>query len=417
MLALLAMQSFARGHDARECIGLARRALADGRFMAEETSTSVFYFFALLTLLATESEADVRRIADEGLADVERRGAIFGLPGIAFARARIELLVGDLPAAEAEARTCVQCAIASMQGTAASILALVLLEQGDVDGAERTLAEAGLGGAQPRWQSGYWLGPYARGRVLLARGRAAEALADFAEVGARVAAVGGTPAGTPWGAYEALARAQLGDAAGARTAAAAELVRAEAWGVPWRTGLALRVRGLVEPGEEGIPWLRRAEEVVGASVARLEHAHALHDLGVALTQAGRSEEARSILRRAVDAARDCGARGLAAAAHAALRSAGARPRTLTFSGPESLTASERRIAEMAARGLSNREIAQARFVTAKTVENHLGRVYGKLGISSREALGEALMAAELGAPGGLPHAVIGNVDGRASLTR
>jgi DNA-binding CsgD family transcriptional regulator len=48
---------------------------------------------------------------------------------------------------------------------------------------------------------------------------------------------------------------------------------------------------------------------------------------------------------------------------------------------------------MAARGLSNREIAQALFVTAKTVENHLGRVYGKLGISSREALGAALMPA------------------------
>ncbi len=64
----------------------------------------------------------------------------------------------------------------------------------------------------------------------------------------------------------------------------------------------------------------------------------------------------------------------------------ARPRRLTFSGVESLSASERRAAEMAAEGRSTREIAQALFVTPKTVENHLSRVYTKLGVSSRRAL-------------------------------
>ncbi len=73
-------------------------------------------------------------------------------------------------------------------------------------------------------------------------------------------------------------------------------------------------------------------------------------------------------------------------AHEELVAAGARPRRLQFSGLEALTASERRICELAAEGCTNKEIAQRLFVTPKTVENHLGRAYVKLGIGSREAL-------------------------------
>ncbi len=92
----------------------------------------------------------------------------------------------------------------------------------------------------------------------------------------------------------------------------------------------------------------------------------------------------------LEAARRCGASALAEFAHAELVTAGARPRRLMFSGAESLTASERRVAEMAAAGQRNREVAQALFVTQKTVENHLGHVYSKLGIVSRSELGAAL---------------------------
>lgn len=61
-----------------------------------------------------------------------------------------------------------------------------------------------------------------------------------------------------------------------------------------------------------------------------------------------------------------------------------------LSGTDALTASERRVADMAASGLSNHEIAQALFVTRKTVEKHLGGVYAKLDIQSRDRLPEAL---------------------------
>jgi DNA-binding NarL/FixJ family response regulator len=65
---------------------------------------------------------------------------------------------------------------------------------------------------------------------------------------------------------------------------------------------------------------------------------------------------------------------------------------MALSGVDSLTPSERRVAEMAAEGPTNREIAQALFVTPKTVEVHLSSVYRKLGISSRAQLADALAA-------------------------
>jgi DNA-binding CsgD family transcriptional regulator len=70
--------------------------------------------------------------------------------------------------------------------------------------------------------------------------------------------------------------------------------------------------------------------------------------------------------------------------------AGGRPQRQRFSGVDSLTSSERGVAEMAMSGLTNSEIAQARFVTRSTVEKHLSHAYEKLGIDSREELSTAL---------------------------
>ena len=77
-----------------------------------------------------------------------------------------------------------------------------------------------------------------------------------------------------------------------------------------------------------------------------------------------------------------------------LVTAGARPRRLALSGPDSLTASERRVCEMAVRGMTNREIAQALFVTLRTVEGHLTNAFRKLEISTREELPQAMTMEE-----------------------
>jgi DNA-binding CsgD family transcriptional regulator len=114
---------------------------------------------------------------------------------------------------------------------------------------------------------------------------------------------------------------------------------------------------------------------------------------VALRRDGRRREAQRRLSEAIALARRCGATVLATKANDELGVLKSRPRRLQFSGVESLTASERRIALMAADGLTNPQIAQALFVTAKTVENHLGRIYIKLAINSRNQLPAALSEA------------------------
>ena len=73
-----------------------------------------------------------------------------------------------------------------------------------------------------------------------------------------------------------------------------------------------------------------------------------------------------------------------------MRATGARPRRVVLRGLESLTASERRIAEIASQGLTNREIAQTLFITTRTVEGHLTSVFRKLQLDSRNELQTAL---------------------------
>ena len=105
---------------------------------------------------------------------------------------------------------------------------------------------------------------------------------------------------------------------------------------------------------------------------------------------GERSAARDVLRRAHALAAECGALRLASRARDELSRSGARLIREPASGVEALTPSEVRVAELAAEGLTNREVAQALFVSEKTVETHLGRVYRKLDIKSRHALPGAL---------------------------
>jgi DNA-binding CsgD family transcriptional regulator len=133
--------------------------------------------------------------------------------------------------------------------------------------------------------------------------------------------------------------------------------------------------------------------VLASSPARLEYAHALAALGSALRRSRRPSEGREPLRRALELADVCGASGLAEHVRSELYATGARPRTSALSGVEALTASEHRVAVLAAQGQTNRDIAQALFVTPKTVEVHLTNAYRKLGIRSRRELSAALAPA------------------------
>jgi DNA-binding CsgD family transcriptional regulator len=122
------------------------------------------------------------------------------------------------------------------------------------------------------------------------------------------------------------------------------------------------------------------------------------DLGAAFRHARQRAESREILRPALDLAHRCGALALTERAHTELVAAGARPRRPVLTGLDALTPSERRVAQLAAAGLSNREIAQQLFITARTVEGHLTHAYQKLAITSREQLPAALATSTPPAP-------------------
>ena len=109
-----------------------------------------------------------------------------------------------------------------------------------------------------------------------------------------------------------------------------------------------------------------------------------------MRRANRRSDAREPLASGLELAERCGAKALSERANEEIEATGARPRRLVRSGIEALTPSERRIAQLAAEGLSNREIAQALFVTQKTVKMHLSNAYRKLDIQSRGELAELL---------------------------
>jgi DNA-binding NarL/FixJ family response regulator len=98
----------------------------------------------------------------------------------------------------------------------------------------------------------------------------------------------------------------------------------------------------------------------------------------------------------MDVAHRCAAMPLVQRAREELRAAGARPRRPASTGRDALTPSERRVAERAAIGLTNRQIAQELFVTPRTVEVHLTHVFSKLDIRSRADLPAALSGATRG---------------------
>ena len=154
--------------------------------------------------------------------------------------------------------------------------------------------------------------------------------------------------------------------------------------------MALRAAGLVEGGDEGLELLRESVDVLASSQAQLERAKSFTELGAALRRANQRAEARSFLQDGLELALRCGAIVLAERTHAELLATGARPRRLVRSGIDSLTPSERRVAKMATEGQTNREIAQALFVTPKTVETHLSHVYRKLGFEARSQLPRAI---------------------------
>ena len=385
LLANLAADALEEGGAAQDASRLASAALREGHLL--ECGESDAALVASAVLFATDELDLVWRAWGTEVERAQRSGLMLRFATAVTVRACVSYRYGHLVDAEADAR--LGDDVHREQGLdlprrySLAFLAGALIERGEV-------AEAAelLDGAEVQVNLAVLLDSRARLRV--AQGRFAEAAQDFLDCGARLAGRGAHHPGViAWRSGAALSLLQDGQAHDARRLVDEELRLARRLGVPRAFGIALRAAALVHGGSDEVVLLEESVSALARSSAHLEHAKALTDLGAALRRRNRRTEARQPLRTALDLAESCGARPLEDRARVELIAAGARPRRST-SGVDALTPSELRVARMAADGMGNRAIAQALFVTIKTVEVHLGSTYRKLGVPSRADLPDAL---------------------------
>lgn len=359
----------------------------------------------LWALIVAEGFAVAEATLNSMEAEIQRHGSARGMFVTYAIRSLLRLRLGALPEAESDGRIALRVLqagdFAAGLPLGLHVLADVAIEAGDLAEAEALLDQLPRQGVAPGLGTVH-TAP-ARGRLRLAQDRPVEALAEFEQGQALFSeASWGMPTHDNGFLHArsgaALALLRLGDRDRARGLAGSELDDARAFGAPRALGIALRVTGLVVGGEEGLTLLNESAAVLQTSPAILERAHTLTELGAALRRAGRRALAREPLAEALELAARCGARPLAARAREELRAAGARPRRDWRTGVEALTPSELRVARLAVEGLTNREIAQLLYVTPRTVEGHLARVYGKLGVSGRDEISRVFPAEKTGVP-------------------
>ena len=374
-----------RGGGAEECANLASTAIE--RAQQLEIDTGLTWIVANVVLVAAE-RPEALELWDRALARSHEQGSMFGVLSVQLWRGFTELHHGDLEDAEESLRAGIE-QISLLGGAtlhyAYGLLASTLLARGRVEEAEAALASIdrpdGVGDGALIWK-------VAEIELMLARGRNEEALAA-AETHIELCDWRDNPAFAPGRRLKARALTALGRTEDAEQVLREDLELAEKWGSPGTVGRALAQLGAVR-GDDGIEDLERGVGLLEDSPLKLDLARALTALGSAIRRQRRQTDAREPLRRALELAESCGAGALTAEIRTELHATGARPRSSALSGPASLTASERRVADLAAGGDTNKEIAQALFVTPKTVEVHLSNAYRKLDISGRRELASAL---------------------------
>jgi DNA-binding CsgD family transcriptional regulator len=393
LLATMAHYEYQLGLRRELALDLARRALAPGNLLA---SGSLAFHYAVMVLSRSGLPDEAVSIFDQAIAQARRRGDIFNVAFMLMWRGKCQTQRGDLRAAVADLREALDLCVAHGMLIAwpytIGSLAHALLEQGEADEAARVIDEGDFPEQLPLDQLHLVHFRLSRGRLRIETGSPERGVEELLQVGQTARLFPhDNPSGLPWRGWAAVGLRRLDRNEEARALALEQLTLARRWGDPYAIGASLRVLGLAEGGEEGLGTLREGVEMLAGSEARLEHARALVDLGAALRRANQRTEARERLREGVDLARRVGAFGLAGQANEEIAATGARPRKVLQTGLDALTASERRVAQLAAQGMSNKEIAQTLFVTIKTVEVHLSHVYRKLEISSRAQLDKELL--------------------------
>jgi DNA-binding CsgD family transcriptional regulator len=302
--------------------------------------------------------------------------------------AMIETRRGNLPAAQAQARTALSSLTRKAWGVAVGSPLSSLLLAASASYEPQDAAKC-LRTPVPEAMFGTIYGPLylsARGEYFLATGRPQAALADFTDCGSRLSSWNlDLPGLVPWRVKAAEAQLALGDDLKARELARAQLEPADNR-FPRTRGISLRVLAVTSPPAKRIALLRESAEILQDSGARLELARTLAELSNAHQALGEHGRAQRAARQAWTLAERCGAR--------------LPPTTLGSAAPDQrepdgggdtgsltqLSEAEQRVARLAAYGYRNGQIASKLYITVSTVEQHLTHIYRKLGIAGRAEL-------------------------------
>jgi DNA-binding CsgD family transcriptional regulator len=189
---------------------------------------------------------------------------------------------------------------------------------------------------------------------------------------------------------EAAIRSDQPEVASAALSRFEELARAA--GTDWALGVLARSRGLVSQGKDADALYREAIDRLERTRIRVELARARLAYGEWLRREGRRVDARDQLRIAHEMFSHFGAEAFAERARRELSATGETVRKRTVDTRDELTAQETQVAHLAADGRTNPEIGAQLFISPRTVEYHLHKVFPKLGITSRRELRAALRA-------------------------
>jgi DNA-binding CsgD family transcriptional regulator len=294
-------------------------------------------------------------------------------------------LFGDVERARllvAEAAAVHEATGTTMAPYGALTLAVCQGDQSGLQVASQTIREATASGQGTAVQYAQW----AKAGLLNAAARHEEALAA-----ARASDVTPEMSARGWSLSEMVeAAVKSGDRASAEHALDALTVYTAGVDTDWARGVHTRARALLADDAGAEPLYRKAIEHLAAARMRPELARTYLLYGEWLLDTGRRDEAREQLRAAHDVFVSIGAVGFAERARAALVEAGERVRARSLEVRDDLTAQEEHIALLARDGLTNPEIGTQLFISPRTVEWHLRKVFTKLGISSRKGLADAL---------------------------
>jgi DNA-binding CsgD family transcriptional regulator len=373
-----------------EVRALAHRAWGEGALLRAEGGDGEGWAAVCVALGICEYFEEALEIAEVALDETRRQGSISGAAIASLCRAFPLFERGQILDAIAELESALRARDAGWRRAtevASAFLARGLIERGQLAEAAESLVSAEQPPTRPSFEHALLL--EARARVRLAQGDASGALTDARGAGSDLQDLRIRSPYFSWRATAAQAALALADRAPADQLIEEELELSLRLAAPACIARGLRIKGLIEGGTAGLQLLEQAAQTIPADPPRLERIRALVELGSALRRANKRSAARQPLTEAHQLAQSGGATLLAERARIELAAMGARPRKEP-AAQDQLTASEHRVAEMARRGMTNKQIAQTLFITVKAVEWHLHHAYLKLNITSRKQLTEAL---------------------------